>query len=86
MSGSRFLFSGVGTQMMTASISRTLPKSVEAEKSAGLDQRGNGGRINVFDITAPLRDGIHLGPVHVQPQNKGPGAGELERQWEADVA
>ena len=32
MSGSRFLFSGVGTQMMTASTSLTRRKSVEAKK------------------------------------------------------
>ena len=31
MSGSRFLLSGVGTQMMTASTFEILPKSVEAE-------------------------------------------------------
>ena len=85
MSGSRFLFSGVGTQMMTASIFLTWRKSVEAEKLAGLDQFGDGGGLNVFDIAAPLRDGVHLGAIHVQPQDGRAGAGELERQGKAHI-
>ena len=36
MSGSRFLFNGVGTQMITASTSLTSEKSVEAEKRPDL--------------------------------------------------
>jgi hypothetical protein len=64
--------------MMTASIFLTWLKSVEAENLPDLTKPAMASDSNVFDIAAPLRDGVNLGAVHVQPQDGRAGAGELE--------
>ena len=58
---------------------------MEAVETAGLEELGDGVGGNVFDIAAPLVDGVNLGGVHVQTEDGGAGACELEGEREADV-
>ena len=85
MSGSRFLLSGVGTQMMIAVTSRMRLKSLEAEKAPRLYDLSDGFRGNVLDIAFPLVEGIHLRRIDVQSQHGHAGTGELKRQRQTDI-
>ena len=86
ISGSRFLFSGVGTQMMTASTSLMRRKSVEAENLPRLHHFRHGLGGNVLDIASAGVQGVDLGRIDVQPQHGHARTRELKRQRKADVA
>ncbi len=85
MSGSRFLFSGVGTQMITASTSFTRLKSAEAENRPAFTCSASAGGFDVLDVTLPRVERVDFGLVNVQSQHGDAGTRELERQRQADV-
>ena len=86
MSGSRFLFSGVGTQMMTASTSRIRLKSLVAEKVPARTASATAFGGDVLDVALALVERVHLGRIHIQSQHRYTRAGELKGQRQPHVA
>ena len=78
MSGSRFLLSGVGTQMITASTSSTREKSVVASRRFALTCSATRLAGDVFDVAAPLVEGVDLLRVDIESEHIYTGACELQ--------
>ena len=78
MSGSRFLFSGVGTQMITASTCLIEAEIGGGGKRFGLHRFGDGLGGNVLDVAAPGVQRLDFGRINVQPDDIHPCPRELQ--------
>ena len=86
MSGSLVLRSGVGTQMLMVSSSRTTEKSVVARNFFCADKLRDLSRGDVLHMRLAAIQAVDLGLQHVNPGHGKAGVGELHRQRQADVA
>ena len=86
MSGSLVLRSGVGTQMLMVSSSRTAEKSVVARSLPDLTRPASVALGNIADVGIAGVDAARLFVADVDSGHGESGLGELHRQRQADVS
>ena len=86
MSGSLVLRSGVGTQILTVSRSRTTPKSVVARSLPVLTSVCQRGARNIAHVGFARVDALDLAASQIDAGNRETCLGELDGQGQAHVA
>src|SRR4051794_35332535 len=85
MSGSLVLRSGVGTQMLIVSSSRTMAKSVVAS-SRPFDRSAWTSAVATSGIGSAVVDRLHLAWIEVDPRRVEARLAQFDGQRQADVA
>ena len=85
MSGSRWGVSGVGTQMIRTSGSPSRRKSADAARRPADERLGQATPVQMLDVVAAGAEGLDLGRIDVETEDREALFGEGQGQRQPDV-